>query len=101
MLYADGSVGHLYDPRIGLRRVFERFRSWLGDGAVLVISNDPPWSGDDDVQKHPDLTYWFLSQSYVHREVEACGFRDVTSTVFTSQKPETGPRDRVVVTGRV
>ena len=101
VIYADGSVGHLYDPSLGLRHVIERFKSWLPEGGVFVLSNDPPWSGDADVEKHPDLAYWFLSQPYLHREVEACGFRDVTSTVFTYQKPETGPRDRIVVTGRV
>ena len=101
VLYADGSLGHLYDPSTGVRHVLERFKSWLPEGGVLVLSNDPPWTGDDDVQKHPDLAYWFLSQSFMHQEVQECGFRDVTSTVFTYEKPLTGPRDRVVVTARV
>lgn len=101
VLYADGSLGHLYDPENGVQHVLRRFKSWLPEGSVLMLSNDPPWTGDDDVQKHPDLAYWFLSESYMRREVEQCGFRDVSSSVFTYQKPETGPRDRIVVTGRV
>ena len=67
MLYADGSLGHLYDPDTGLRHVLSRFRSWLPEGSLLVLSNDPPWTGDAEVQQHPDLAYWFLSQSYLER----------------------------------
>jgi SAM-dependent methyltransferase len=101
VVYADGSPGHLYDRDAGLRDVIERFKSWLPDGGVLVLSNDPPRTGDDDVQENPKVPgyYWF-SQSYLHRQVEECGFRDVTSTAFTYQKPLSGPRDRIVVTGR-
>lgn len=99
VIYADGILGHLYDRGTGVRKVLERFRSWLPDGGVLVISNDPPRS-DAEVQEHPDLPYFFLSRSYLHRQVEECGLRGVTSTVFTYQKPLSGPRDRVVVTAR-
>lgn len=100
VIYADGSLGHLYDPETGLQRVLQRFKSWLPEGGVLVISNDPPWSGDGEVEKHPDLAYWFLSQSYMERQVRESGFRDVSSEVFVFEKPETGPRDRIVVTAR-
>jgi hypothetical protein len=99
VLYADGSLGHLYDPATGVRSALERFRSWLAGGGALVLSNDPPRTGAE-VQKHPDLRYFFLSQPYLHGQVEECGFRDVTSTVFTYQKPLSGARDRVVVTAR-
>jgi hypothetical protein len=99
VIYADGSLGHLYDRDTGVRGALERFRSWVPEGGVLVISNDPPRT-DAEVQEHPDLPYFFLSQSYLHRQVEECGFRDVTSTVFTYEKPVTGPRDRIVVTAR-
>jgi predicted TPR repeat methyltransferase len=99
VIYADGSLGHLYDPDTGVRNVLDRFRSWLPDNGILIISNDPPRT-DDEVQKHPDLRYYFLSQAYLHREMQECGLREVTSTVFTYQKPVSGPRDRVVVTGR-
>jgi len=99
VFYADGSLGHLYDPDNGVRDVLERFKSWMPEGSVLVISNDPPRT-DDEVTRHPDLRYYFLSESFMRREVEACGFADVTSAVFTYQKPVSGPRDRIVITGR-
>ncbi|MEO7261251.1 MAG: methyltransferase domain-containing protein [Jatrophihabitantaceae bacterium] len=100
VFYADGSLGHLYDPSAGVRSVLERFKSWMPEGSILVLSNDPPRTDAEEVQVHPDLPYYFLSQSYMHREVQECGFGDVTSTVFTYQKPLSGPRDRIVVTGR-
>ena len=99
VFYADGSLGHLYDPSTGVRNVLKRFQSWMPEGSVLVLSNDPPRT-DAEIQRHPDLRYYFLSQSYMHRQVEECGFRDVTSTVFTYQKPLSGPRYRIIVTAR-
>lgn len=99
VVYADGILGHLYDRGTGVRNALQRFRSWLPEGGILVISNDPPRT-DAEVQEHADLPYFFLSQSYLHREVEHCDFRNVTSTVFTYQKPLSGPRDRIVVTAR-
>jgi SAM-dependent methyltransferase len=100
VLYADGSLGHLYDPDTGVRRALERFKSWLPEGGTLVLSVDPPWPGETQISKHPNLRYYFLPQPYLHRQVEECGFHDVTSTVFVFEKPITGPRDRLVVTAR-
>ena len=100
VLYADGSLGHLYDPTTGVRNVLERFQSWLPEGGVLVLSNDPPRT-DAELQENPGVPgYFWFSQPYLHRQVEECRFRDVTSTVFTYQKPLSGARDRVVVTAR-
>jgi predicted TPR repeat methyltransferase len=101
VVYADGSLGHLYDPDTGVRPALERFKSWLAEGGTLVLSVDPPWQGDEGVSKHPDLRYYFLPEAYLRRQVEECGFRDVSSSVFVFEKPVTGPRDRLVVTGRV
>lgn len=98
VVYADGSLGHLYDRETGVTAALTRFQSWVPAGGTLVISNDQ--LGDADVAEHPDLPYFFFSRSYLHRQVEECGFRDVTSTVFTYQKPLTGARDRIVVTAR-
>ena len=101
VVYADGSLGHLYDPDTGVRPALERFKSWLPDGGTLVLSVDPPWNGETEVSKHADVRYYFLPEPYLHRQVEECGFHDVTSTVFVFEKPITGPRDRLVVTARV
>ncbi len=100
VLYADGSLGHLYDPDTGVRPALERFRSWLPEGGALVLSVDPPWPGETAVSKHPDLRYYFLPDAYLCKQVAECGFRDVSSTVFVFEKPITGPRNRLVVTAR-
>lgn len=98
VLFADGILGHLYDS--GLQNVLQRFRSWLGAGDVLVISNDPPRT-DEELQENPNVPrYFWFSKAYLHLAVEESGFRDVTSTVFTYEKPLSGPRDRIVVTAR-
>jgi trans-aconitate methyltransferase len=100
VIYLDGILGHLYDRDTGeVSHALKRFRSWLPEGGVMVVSNDPPWD-DSEVQVHRDLPYFFLSQRYLQSQVESCGFREVTSAVFTYEKPVTGPRDRIVVTAR-
>lgn len=101
VLYADGILGHLYDAAVGVRNVLKRFQSWMAEGDVLVISNDPPRI-HAELQENPNMPpgYFWFSQSYLHRQVEECGFRDVTSTLFTYEKPLSGPRDRVIVTAR-
>ena len=100
VLYADGCLGHLYAPDTGVRPALERFQSWLPDRGALVLSVDPPWHDEDGISKHPDLRYYFLPAPYLHGELEQCGFREVTSTVFVFEKPVTGPRDRLVFTAR-
>lgn len=101
VLYADGILGHLYDPVSGISNVLNRFKSWLAPGDALVISNDPP-RNDAELQENPNMppSYFFISKEYLHRGVEEAGFRDVTSTIFAYEKPLTGPRDRVIVTAR-
>lgn len=99
VVYADGILGHLYQA--GLGDVLKRFRSWVAEDGALVISNDPP-RNDAGLQENPKVAgYFWFSQPYLVRHVEECGFRDVTSTVFTYEKPLSGPRDRIVVTARV
>jgi hypothetical protein len=100
VLYADGLLGHLYDPGTGVRHVLERFRSWLPEGGALVISHDPP-RGDAELEPNHNVPgYVWFSRSYLHRQAEECGFRDVASSHFGWDKPLTGPRERVIVTAR-
>jgi SAM-dependent methyltransferase len=100
VIYTDGMLGHIADSAESVQNVVRRFKSWLPVGGTLVISNDPP-RNDDELQENPKVAkyYWF-SQEFLHRHVEACGFREVTSTFFTYEKPISGPRDRIVVTAR-
>jgi hypothetical protein len=100
VLYADGILGHLYEPGTGVRHVLERFRSWLPEGGTLVISNDPPRTAAELEPNHNVPGYFWLSHSYLHRQAEEAGFRDVSSSLFGWDKPLTGPRERAVVTAR-
>jgi SAM-dependent methyltransferase len=101
VLYADGLLGHLYDPEHGLQPTLRRFRSWLPSGGVLVISNDSPRTAVD-TEQHPSVPgFTWLSGRYLQRQVEAAGFHEASCTLFTYQRPVTGPRERVIVTGLV
>jgi predicted TPR repeat methyltransferase len=100
VIYADGILGHIADSGPAIRDVVRRFQSWLAPGGALVLSNDPPRI-DAELQENPKVAkYFWFSQQLMQRSVEECGFREVTSTAFTYQKPLSGPRDRIVVTAR-
>jgi SAM-dependent methyltransferase len=101
VVYADGLLGHLYDPAEGVQHVLSRLRSWMPrSNGVLVISNDGPRT-NTDVESHPDVPgFAWMSGSYLHAQAEAAGFRDVWTTWFSYERPLSGSRDRVVVTAR-
>jgi SAM-dependent methyltransferase len=100
VLYADGVLGHLYEPEQGLQPTLRRFRSWLPSGGILVISNDGPRTAVD-IEQHPSVAgFTWLSGRYLLQQVEAAGFHEANCTL-TYQRPVTGPRERVVVTGLV
>ncbi|MQA95192.1 MAG: methyltransferase domain-containing protein [Streptosporangiales bacterium] len=99
--YADGFLGHVFDPDEGIRPALERIRSWLPEGAVLVISNDDPKT-DSDTQTHTEVPqFTWLSGRYLQEQAEAAGFTEIWTTWFTYSRPVSGPRDRVIVTARV
>lgn len=102
VIYADGLLGHLYEPDTGVRPALKRFRSWLPpDGGTLVISNDGPRT-DADVEPHPEVPgFAWLSPAYLCRQAKEAGFDDVSSSLFTYDRPLSGPRDRVIVTARI
>jgi SAM-dependent methyltransferase len=101
VIYADGLLGHLYDPATGLAHVIERFASWLlPHTGVLVISNDGPRS-HDETEPHPDVPgFAWLSCPYICGQLGKAGFQDISSASFTYERPLSGPRDRVIVTAR-
>jgi hypothetical protein len=101
VVYADGLLGHMYDPEHGLQPPLRQFRSWLPPGGTLVVSNDGPRTSAD-VEPHSSVPgFTWLSGRYLREQVEAAGFHEVDSTLFTYDRPVTGPRERVIVTGLV
>jgi SAM-dependent methyltransferase len=101
VIYADGILGHIFDPAEGVRHVLDRFKSWLPERkGVLVMSNDEPRI-EADVQAHSEVPgFSWLSGPFLHQQAEAAGFQDVWTTWFTYERPLTGPRERVIVTAR-
>jgi SAM-dependent methyltransferase len=101
VVYTDGFLGHAYDPDEGLRPVLERIRSWMApDRGVIVNSNDDPRT-DADIQTHTEIpTFSWLSGPYLKAQAEAAGYRDIWTTWFTYQRPQSGPRERVIMTAR-
>jgi SAM-dependent methyltransferase len=101
VLYADGFLGHVFDPDDGIQPALRLMRSWLReDGGVLVVSNDDPRK-DADTQQHSEVPqFTWLSAPYLKAQAEAAGFTDVWTTWFTYERPLTGPRERVIITAR-
>jgi SAM-dependent methyltransferase len=100
LVYADGFLGHVFDPDDGIQPVLRRIHSWLPEGSALVISNDDPKT-DADTQTHTEVpAFTWLSAQFLKTQAEAAGFKDIWSTWFTYERPISGPRERVIVTAR-
>jgi SAM-dependent methyltransferase len=101
VVYADGFLGHVFDPDEGVRPALERIRSWLPSGSgVLVISNDDP-RNSEDTQTHTEVPqFTWLSGQFLKAQAEAAGFTDTWATWFTYERPISGQRDRVIITAR-
>ena len=101
VVYADGLLGHLYDPDDGLLPVLKHLHGWLAPGpGVLVVSNDAVRERQD-VQAAPGVPFFWLSAAYLMEQTGAAGFSDVSATTYTYTRPLSGPRDRTVMTARV
>lgn len=99
VIYADGLLGHLHDPVHRLQSVLGRFRSWLAPGGMLVVSNDGPRTADD-IESHPTVPgFVWMSPGYLRRQLQAAQFQEVADTLFSYERPVSGARDRVIVTG--
>jgi hypothetical protein len=103
VVYADGVMGHLYAPEMGVLPVLTEMRSWLAPHqGVLVISNDRPRGGLASAQPAPGVPgFYWLSEVFLHKQAEAAGFHHVSSTTFSYQRPLSGVRERAVITAGV
>lgn len=100
VVYADGFLGHVFDPEEGVLPVLKRIRSWVPQGSRLVISNDDPKT-DSATQTHTEVPqFTWLSGRYLQEQAKAAGFAMVWTTWFTYSRPVSGPRDRVVVVAK-
>ncbi len=102
VVYADGLLGHVFDPVDGLRPAFEQMRTWLPEGSgILVISNDDTRTDSAPTEAHSEVPgFTWLSGPYLKAQAEAAGFKDIWSTWFTYVRPVSGPCERVIVTAQ-
>jgi len=101
VVYADGLMGHLYDPEEGLLSTLDELRSWLAPaGGVLVISNDRP-RDVTDVEPAPGVPgFYWLSEEFLRKQAAAVGFQELTCTAFSYRRPLSGWRERAVLAVR-
>jgi SAM-dependent methyltransferase len=101
VVYADGLLAHLYDQEDGLRPILKHLHGWIAPGTgILVISNDSARDGLD-AQPAPGVPAHWLSADYLTAQCREAGFDDVQSTIYTYNRPLSGPRDRAIITARV
>ncbi len=100
VVYADGLLGHVYDPDDGLVPIFKHMYGWLAPGpGILVVSNDSTRDGRD-TQPAPGVPVHWLSAGYLVEQSRQAGFADVSYTTYTYTRPLSGPRQRIVLTAR-
>ncbi|WP_328779898.1 class I SAM-dependent methyltransferase [Streptomyces canus] len=101
VVYADGLLGHIYQPATGLAPLLSRIREWLSNTdtrGTLIASNDGPKDGSR-VQAAPGVPgFHWLSGEYMHDQAVAAGFQDVSVEYFRYDRPESGVRSRAVIT---
>ncbi|MDJ1134773.1 class I SAM-dependent methyltransferase [Streptomyces iconiensis] len=111
VVYMDGVLGHLYDPRTrSIQPVLRRIRSWFADdsgngqgtgGGTLIASNDCTTDGSP-AQPAPGVTgFHWLTGAYMREQALAAGFGEVEAETFTYDRPLSGRRVRSVITARL
>lgn len=98
VVYADGFLGHLYDPSTGLDRFFRQLvQMGMPDGCALVVSNDAPLKPGPDVEPHATApNFWMLSKDYIAKELVRAGRRIDQSYYWQYERPISGIRNRSI-----
>jgi SAM-dependent methyltransferase len=102
MIYADGLLGHVWEPSSRLSPMLSRVREWLApDNGFVLLSNDAPPAGVDVASAPGVPGFCWLSINVIMRELETSGFRVLASEEFAYERPRSGTRHRAVVVGAV
>lgn len=96
LIYADGVLGHLYDPRSRHLPTLARIASWLKPAGYLVASCDSPiQAAVQEVPKIPN--YWWLSDTFLRKEILRVNLKLTASDIYTYARPLSGERKRVII----
>lgn len=98
VLYADGLVGHLFDPVTGLGHFFNKIVDLgIKKGSYILISNDAPRSRYASYEQHARVKdFWYVSPEFLAKSLEDAGFRNLESYTFPYVRPKSGLRHRTI-----
>ena len=101
VVYADGVLGHMYDPVRGAIFNLARMRTWLAPGCgVLVVSNDIAPAGEE-VRPAPGIPgFYWLSTLFIADELVTAGYDVISAEEFAYKRPRSGIRRRAVLEAR-
>ncbi|HMG23104.1 MAG TPA: hypothetical protein VK607_17330 [Kofleriaceae bacterium] len=102
VVYADGLVGHLYDPDTGLTAFFETLRALKPPpGSWLVLSNDAPAQPGAAVTPHGKVQgFWLFSPEYLRDTAQRFGYTVTEAYGFPYERPLSGLRNRTICIAR-
>jgi SAM-dependent methyltransferase len=98
VVYADGLLGHLFDPDEEIVPALSKIESLnLKSGARLVFSNDSPRDMTAAFAPHERVAgFWFLSKDYLRDKLSSFGFETTESYYFPYCRPISGLRNRTI-----
>jgi hypothetical protein len=102
-VYADGFLGHLFEPEDEIRPALSKLESLnLKSGTHVVFSNDAPQDPQAAFAPHERVEdFWFISKNYLQESLRSFGFAPVESYYFPYLRPISGMRNRTVCIARV
>ena len=103
VVYADGLIGHLYDPDTGLTGFFETLAALKPPpGSWLVLSNDAPAEPGAGVTPHGKVPgFWLFSPEYLRDVAQRFGYTVVEAYSFPYERPLSGLRNRTICVARM
>ncbi len=102
VVYADGLIGHLYDPDTGLTGFFETLAALKPPpGSWLVLSNDAPAQPGAGVTPHGKVPgFWLFSPEYLRDVAQRSGYTVLEAYSFPYERPLSGLRNRTICIAR-
>jgi hypothetical protein len=103
VVYADGLIGHLYQPDTGLTGFFETLLALKPPpGSWLVLSNDAPAQPGSGVTPHGKVPgFWLFSPEYLRDVAQRFGYTVTESYSFPYERPVSGLRNRTICVARL